>query len=534
MALMIPCECDLERRPMSERIVFDAVRDRLSDEWRVFHSFDFVTRDKLLRLWDGEIDFLLYHPERGLLVLEVKGGAISYRDGQWYQEDRPIFPVRQAKHNKYVVMQLLQNKLKRTIPLRFAHAVCFPSCTGHRVWPAEAQGLVLTGDRLNCIEEFAIEVLQNAPLPENARGDIAESEVMRVLSPLFEYGQSLAERIGIEQRQFFLFTEEQCRLLDMLENFKRLQIVGCAGAGKTIMALKKAKRLALRGQNVLLLCYNQMLAKYLRKEVGTLPGITAAAFFEFCIEIMKLPAEQVDRYRSDPRLYREVLPKLLRGYVERSCLCYDAVIVDEGQDFSRTAWDVISLLPVEDGYFYIFYDPDQNIFNSELELPDFGIPPVRLTRNCRNTRNIFAALAPYRSTEAAAAEFAPDGSAVRDRSGEDLRGLLAEELERLIDREGVTEADVVILGGHALRHTALGDDPRVGRFTVVERHAAAGSSEVAFFTYMKFKGCEAKAVILFDVDENDPRWNRNGMYTAMSRAVHELVILRRPGSAKGG
>ena len=44
---------------------------------------------------------------------------------------------------------------------------------------------------------------------------------------------------------------------------------------------------------------------------------------------------------------------------------------------------------------------------------------------------------------------------------------------------------------------------------------------------MKFKGCEAKAVILLDVDLSDERWSERGLYTAMSRAVHELVVIRR-------
>lgn len=52
--------------------------------------------------------------------------------------------------------------------------------------------------------------------------------------------------------------------------------------------------------------------------------------------------------------------------------------------------------------------------------------------------------------------------------------------------------------------------------------------EVACFTYMKFKGCESKVVILPDVDETDERWaNRNGIYTAMSRAVHQLIMICR-------
>ena len=145
---MIPAECDLTRRPVSEQIVFDAIRKNFPDEWYVFHSFDYVTRDLNRKRWDGEIDFLLYHPQKGMLVIEVKGGAVSYRNGQWYQEDRKMDPVEQAKRNKYAVMRLLKETLHREVPLKFAHSVCFPSCGNQTVWPAEAEGIVLTGDGL--------------------------------------------------------------------------------------------------------------------------------------------------------------------------------------------------------------------------------------------------------------------------------------------------------------------------------------------------------------------------------------------------
>ena len=296
MAVMIPVECDLSRRPMSERIVFDAIKKNLSNEWYVFHSFDYVTRDLNKKRWDGEIDFLLYHPEKGMLIIEVKGGAISYRNGQWFQEDRPIDPVEQAKRNKYAVMHLLQESLHRAIPMKFAHCVCFPSCGVQEVWPAEAQEIVLTGTGLPYIEQFASKVLDDTQIPANLYGTVAVEDVMRVLSPVFEYGKKLSERISIEEKQFFLFTEQQCAILDALENFTRLQVCGCAGSGKTIMAVKKAERLAAQGANVLLLCFNQLLAEHLQKEVKGHPNIKAAAFFEFCIELLKIPEEQVGKY----------------------------------------------------------------------------------------------------------------------------------------------------------------------------------------------------------------------------------------------
>lgn len=527
MAIMIPAECDPTRRPMSEQIVFEAIRKNLSDDWSVFHSFDYVTRDQRLIRWDGEIDFLLYHPVKGFLVLEVKGGAISYRNGHWYQEDREIDPVNQAKRNKYAVRQLLEERLNRPIPLRFAHAVCFPSCGFQECWPAEAEGIVLTGDALPYVEQFASRVLEETQIPNRLGGAVSPADIMQALSPVFEYGTRLSERIAEEEKQFFLLTEQQCALLGALTQFKKLQILGCAGSGKTVMAQKKAVALAAQGRSVLLLCFNQLLAGHLQRSMKGFPNVTVAAFFEYCIEIMKLPAEQVEKYRNDPRLYSDVLPKLLKQYIFHKCLCYDAVIVDEGQDFSPEAWEAISLLPEVDGYFYIFYDPDQNIYTKELKLPDFGIPPVVLTQNCRNTRKIFEHLRPYQNLSATISDRAPTGADVRVLYG-DCRAHLAAELERLVMGERIPLQDIVILGAHTLEHTSIGTDSTVGRFHIVNREAALGKLEVSYYTYMKFKGCEQKVVILYDVTDADPRWqDPRGLYTAMSRAIHQLIILKK-------
>ncbi len=527
MAQMIPAECDLSQRPMSEQIVFKYIKEYLSDRWKVFHSFDYLSRDLNYKLWDGEIDFLLFHPEHGILVIEVKGGAISYRDGQWYQENKLISPVEQARKNKYAVRKLLQDRLLKPIPLKFAHAVCFPSCGNQQIWPIEAQDIVLTKDSLPHIETFAKQLLADTPLPESICGTIYESEIMNVLSPVFEYGTKLEERIDIEKKQFFMLTEQQCALLDAFENYRKLQICGCAGSGKTLMAIKKAKRLAAQDKRVLLLCYNQLLAKILKRSVEDFPQIKAVAFFDFCIELLKIPEDQLAQYRDNPRLYNEVLPQLLKKYIEQTCLYYDAVIVDEGQDFTQSAWSVISLLPEEDGHFYIFYDPDQNIYTNDLQLPDFGIPPVVLNRNCRNTKNIFNELKPYQSVSSTVMDSSPVGAQVRTIHG-NCRRNLESELDRLMIFEKIPPQNIVILGAHSLKNTSIGDDTRVGRYRIVSTALPLKKLEVRYFTFMKYKGCESPVVILLDVDDNDLRWkNRRGIYTAMSRAVNELIILRK-------
>lgn len=528
MARLIPNTCDLERRPFSERLVFNAIKAHLSDAWVVFHSFDYVSRDLNRKRWDGEIDFLLYNPNLGILILEVKGGSIAHRNGEWFQNDHLIDPVVQAKRNKYALRTLLEKALHRDIPLRFAHAVCFPDCSAERKnWPLEAKGIVLTGDKLPGIEEFATAVLEAAQLPTHLSGTIAEGDIMRVLTPFFEYGERLIDRITIEERQFFLFTEQQCAILNALELFNRLQIRGCAGSGKTIMAIKKAEQLAQQEKKVLLLCYNQLLARQLKKKLSGIEGIRVAAFFDYCIALLNLKSEQVDRYRNDPRLYFNVLPKLVLDYLAKTNLTYDAVIVDEAQDFSPEAWYVIERLPKPDGHFYIFYDPDQNIFNKELHLPDFGLPPVSLTKNCRNTRTIFNALKPYLSIEATVLETTPAGADIHILRG-NPRLNLEKALETLVKTENIPRADIVILGAHALKNTSIGTDPQIGRFHIAEAGNLPRPNEIRYCTYMKYKGCEAKIVILLDVDDSDPRWrDPRGIYTAMSRAIHQLIIIRR-------
>lgn len=528
MAIMIPEKVDWSITPPSEQVVFDALQKYLSDEWHVFHSYSYLHRDRNDHIWDGEADFLLYHPQKGVLVMEVKGGAISYNGGTWYQDGRRIDPVTQARSEKYAVISLLQEILQQQIPMKFAHCVCFPSIGARDWWPAEAQDIVVTKDNLRFIEQFADELLARTRLPDCIMSTVTPGEILRVLNPDFDCPCKLSGRLGVEKLQFARLSESQSMILGALAEFKRLQFKGCAGSGKTFMAVKKAIMLAEEGANVLLLCFNQMLADRLKREVKLYPAIHADAFFEFCIDLMNIPEDQVGQHRGNPRLYTEVLPKLLEQYLYENCVCYDAIIVDEGQDFTPEAWNVIPKLLVDDGVFYIFYDPDQNIFTDEVSLPDFGRPPVCLTRNCRNTRNIFNALKPYQTLPSECPEYVPTGSEVRVLQG-DCHALLEQELERLVSEEQIAVQNIVILTGHGFEHTGLGSAPDVGRFHIVNRKCAPDSkNEVACYTYMKFKGCESNVVILYEVDDNDWRWSRRqGIYTAMSRAIHQLIVLKK-------
>ena len=82
----------------------------------------------------------------------------------------------------------------------------------------------------------------------------------------------------------------------------------------------------------------------------------------------------------------EVLNHLANNLPRRK---FDAVIIDEGQDFRKEWTEVVLKLFKDggDGYLYIFFDERQNIYKGELQFPIEGEPYV-LYENCRNTQRI--------------------------------------------------------------------------------------------------------------------------------------------------
>src|SRR3954453_21958722 len=74
----------------AERDLFGLFESRLPASYTVFYSVSWLARRGGSGARDGEADFLIVHPDHGILVLEVKGGQIAY-DGaldRWTSRDR--------------------------------------------------------------------------------------------------------------------------------------------------------------------------------------------------------------------------------------------------------------------------------------------------------------------------------------------------------------------------------------------------------------------------------------------------------------
>ena len=524
-----------------ERAVFTALEQYLPNHLLAFYHLPFLREHAIGgNLVDGEIDFLVLDQQRGvLLAVEVKQGSISRRmvanKPVWYQNEHQMDedPWSQAKKNKYALLDWLYGRLncnKEALPLSHGHAVLLPDVHSdiQSSTPDMTADVALTwstGEQLASRIDQCCEAWQMKGHREPSENQI--DQVRQILMPSFVYGNTLRDRIGVERRELIDNTEQLNQLLEFIGNRRQARVAGCAGAGKTMLAVAKAKELAAQGKTVLILVYNTGIAGYLTDHLKATPTIRVQTLGVFCrwcceragIEIPEMPL-------GDSVAWWNQASQMLETALTVKPAEYDALIVDEAQDFQCTVWLALEKAIKPDGWYYIFYDLEQNVFGGDLQFP-IEEPPFLLLRNCRSTQTIVSAVNELTGLTLVPRANLAVGAPVRTESAPtpaQRRKLLGKVLHDWIKKEGLTENQIVVLGGHSLKHTCMEDHAKAGSFEIVERGVAA-PGVIPFYTYMAFKGCESDAVILLDVDVNDKRWNKYGLYTAMTRARHLMGMI---------
>ena len=520
-------ESKLEEATESEKFFLETMKQKLNSDWFVFHSVTFSAKDKGGTYYDREIDFLLFNPICGLLVVEVKGGKISCVNGKYTVGGRHCDPFGQARGNMYdFCRQLLQRLKTNSVPFKMAYAVAFPFAKADKLdLPLCDKAALIDANMLkkDVAKWCFSHIREHATIHAAADATTSVSDILHVLAPTVESEDALGTAVDFETAEIERHSINPRQFLSLFAAFPRLKVSGCAGSGKTLLATEKARQLAGCGKRTLLLCYNKLLASQMARQFTPAMPVTVAAFYDFGIDVLGLPREKVAAHEKDPRAYK-IIAQFLKNHIAAGRIRpYDAIIVDEAQDFTDEMWEIVNQLLANDAIFYVFYDPEQNIFGTSMNLPDFGVPPVMLTINCRNTQKITEELRKYSSHAIESAAGMPEGRAVKTLVG-DCRENLGLILDKLINHQKIKRESITILGAHNLNHTSLGSDPVVQGFRIVE---GSFGGAISYHTYMKFKGCDNKVIILLDVDEHDKRWGRAGIYTALSRAKSQAYILRK-------
>ncbi len=532
MAIMIPDTPREYTRASREGEVFRAL-EKLPREYYVVHSLKTVRVDRN-SVKTREADFIIFHPNKGFLVLECKGGAISYHDGRWYYFNNTPMPHDGPYNQASSCMHDIENDVAySTSPdllnnCRSFYGVWFLGLTRATLrsqpLPAEADlALTLTQEDLidpkPAIERiFSLKARRNG---KNIDQKMTPAEIntllMKFICPKFDLAPTILEKRADQNLVFHRLLDEQKKILDFLVDQPVAVINGAAGTGKTWVALEKARRHAEEGEEVLFLCYNRLLKETLEKKFARYGNIHFYSIDGFACMICKTS-------ESDYGLLNKELQRI---FMEDS-FPYQHIIIDEGQDFGQKAIeenDIMQLLcdmvtadESKNGTFYVFYDKLQKIQGETI--PKFieeADCRLTLTRNCRNTENIAkSSLAPVTQREPKLFDLANPGAPAQIafcESKDQVIHCIDRSLEEFKQIEGNS---TIILTCKTVESSILRDQLQGGKY----------KGECRFTTCRKFKGLEADNIILVDVDANSFNGEDVMMYyVGTSRAKTELRII---------
>jgi DNA polymerase III delta prime subunit len=548
VARMVPFPM-LPTRSSAERRLYEAFLSQLADEYVVYHSPDWILAPQ--RPGDpplqGEADFLIAHPVDGLLAVEVKGGDVEYHPDtkRWTQAGRggkhqlDEDPFHQARAEMYSLIEILKHQPgwgRRWMP-SYGFAVAFPDGNYREAaHPGAPVEVVIDHDDLERVAERVKEIQRYWRRPGRKFGAEGMEALERALGRRVEIRLPLGIRFGEEDRKVIELTNEQTYVLSYVSHLRRAAIVGPAGSGKTMLALQLARKLAASGKRTLLTCFNWRLAEHLRASTRGTESLDVFHFHELCREVarkagLEVPPAPEDGGPND-RYFEERLPGLLEDAAVVLGPQYDAMVVDEAQDFREAWWPRLLTLhsDPEKGSLFLFSDDNQNIYRGEVPgaLVDLTIP---LPGNLRNAKPIHEFVSVFYRGETTPLGRGPDGRPIEilEYRDEDQEARLLSLVLRNLEEERVPLEDVVVLTPMGAAKSRLwkrgradgyrlSDDPKPGEVQICSIHG--------------FKGLERPVVILAELGERHTEDLGPYLYVGGSRARNHLIVLATEPVAK--
>jgi hypothetical protein len=539
VAQMYPQPMHPNTRSRAERKLYVAFQSQLPDDFVVFHSVCWQVRNTRSGVQDGEADFVVAHPDFGILVVEVKGGRIRYEGhtGKWFSNRTVIKdPFEQGREGKYSLLRKLKElPYWRERRITIGYAAAFPDVSIRSDLRFDApRELILDASELTNLHTWVVQALRylRGQTPEDLPlGKRGVEQLISNLSPSWNFPLLLFEDLGVEiaeeRRQLAQLTEEQFILLDFLGRHRRVAISGCAGSGKTTLAVEKGRRLAEQGFRVLLTCFNVNLADFLSNG-GMLPRNLNVANFHKLAERLARKARLAHAGPRDNQYFDDVLPELMMEAIDRLRTQYDAIIVDEGQDFHDNWWVPLQYLlrDPDQGLFYIFFDDNQNLYRAAQTIP-LELAPFPLTRNCRNTQCIHQMVMRFYRSDQIPLVQGPLGRPVEVHTYAyvgGLKRLLQRVVHRLVVEENVHSKDIVILTPKGREHSRMWRVGPIGDFRLTDRRSG-GDGHLFCSTVHSFKGLESPVVILAEIEPYADQDLDAILYVGCSRACHHLIVL---------
>lgn len=523
MAQMFPSDFEIAQLEQSEQRVVQSFIDQLDESWIVVPHIPITVDHE-----DCEIDIALVSLDRGIVLVEVKGGIITINDGKWKSNNNKIKnPAQQVLKAKYQLKKRLEGMKVNLDGIFISHAVAFPDIVD---FPTEGGGA-------DCPRNI---VFTQADL---TRADLALSHFMKELGPVPQERVNAVLRAlrpditdiqvdgryvkGTSQRITKVSYDRLGPSIGLDENL-RIFVRGAAGTGKTFLASRWAKRALRRGERTLFVCYNRFLGEEIARRMNStadeqenLPTLRVGSFHSVANGILGTYAPAVPSDASQEfwdTAHAKALIENKRFITER----YDTIIIDEGQDFKALWVEALEgfLDDPENGRLYVAADEKQTIYGDEWVAPK-GFTTMTLTKNIRNTRRISSLVQQLGGAESM--DTSPTGPEVTvQRVGgiKETRKAIAKAIDTATTEMGIPFSQIIVLVPHRADRDELVKES-VGDVKLC-RWSERDEDNIVCETIQSTKGLERSAVILVNRDEEP---DATLTYVGASRAVAFLAVI---------
>ena len=324
-------------------------------------------------------DFVAVHDRHGVCAIEVKdwsrgryrqtdGGVIEYtsRDGGWFTtKQKPRYQA--YRYRATIFDQFFALPDDGSEPTSAVRAiVVLPN------FATDDARRLLARVQVTAREQ-AIAVYGGDGIAQAITTDLcATCEVPSPLS-LSRLRRLLIEPASHEHRHPVSLSADARNIASNPSQARRRRVRGPAGCGKSFGLAARAARLAAERRSVLVLTFNSTLANYLRslvndrcREIGANPTlVTCVHFHSFCQRLVDDAKQAGIVTRPEPAtpwydaIVEQARDALSAGYRRR----FEAVLIDEGQDFTLDWWNLLrDHVVAPGGEMLLVADPTQDVY----------------------------------------------------------------------------------------------------------------------------------------------------------------------------
>ena len=524
----------------SEKNVFLFMLNQLNKDSKIYSQCKFLKTTIEGNIIDGESDFIILIPNKGILFLEVKGGIVGYnaKEQQWLslrRDENKKYkikdPISQSKKAMFAIRDLLYEQypeFKRAF-LNLSYATCFPDTPRpldpRPFGPDKPQNLFIFKDDMKNINENINKIL------DWHRGEKEFIELSEVFQKNFHkliIGNDLPVKIPLRksieiENEKMLFSNNQSFFINIIPSLNYVALKGGAGTGKTLLAIELMRTMA-SNHKILFLCFNKPLARYIRY---SFKGFEEKLYIHNIHQWVSNMKRGLDHPKNSLfELDQEI--ETVVSEINNEDKKYDVIIIDEAQDFNDEWMISIEHMLRENGKFYVFYDQQQSIFErkSQYFLKE-KFSHLELEENFRNTKQIFELFKNFNNqtkyTSRGVSGSIPEFIVVKNY--ELQFKWIADKINHLKQHEGIEVREVGILLYDGLKSTNIKNLSKIiPNITNLELSPAeyVQPDQLMFETINRIKGLEVP--ILFFTNFVSPI-EIEKLYVGLSRAKNRLFII---------